>query len=45
MWGPTQNVGPMCLVDLTFIRHKQRDRQTDKQSIYIDKFMNRWIDE
>ena len=36
MWGPTQNLGPIGSAVLTFIGKQQTDRQTEKQSIYID---------
>ena len=35
IWGPTQNLGPICSAVLTFI-NGQTNRQTDKQRIYID---------
>ena len=34
MWGPTQNLGPIGSAAMTFIGHKQTDRQA--KYIYID---------
>ena len=36
IWGPTQNLGSIGSAVLTFIGYKQTDKQTDKQSLYID---------
>ena len=39
-WGQARshkkNLGPIGSAVLTFIGHRRTDRQTDKQSIYID---------
>ena len=35
IYKPTQNLGTICLAVLTFIGHKQTNKQTDKQIIYI----------
>ena len=40
MWGPTENLGPICSVVVTFIGYKQTNkRKTDKQSINY-KYIN-----
>ena len=40
MWGPSKNVGPIGSAVLTFIGHKQTNRQTHKQSINVEDI---WI--
>ena len=38
MWGPTKNVRQIYLFSRFDVYWIQTDRQTDKQSIYIDRY-------